>query len=82
MEEHTHISGLTGKSLNGMQVFPPLQHVRSQSCGFNRVNRGDFEIIGHENNFKLLQLKESILIKHQKPELNGNQTSVPVYLFA
>ena len=29
----------------------------------------------------LLQTKESIFISHQKPQLNNNQTSVPLHLF-
>ena len=40
-----------------------------------------FEIIGHEKNWYLLQVKESLLINKLNPELNDNISSVPLYLF-
>ena len=46
-----------------------------------RVTRDEFEIIGHEKNWYLLQVKESILINKLAPELNDNISSVPLYLF-
>ena len=84
LEEHTHLSALTGKPLSGVQVFAPLQHVKSAKCNPEgpKVSRDDFEIIGYEKDRFLLQVKESILIKKNNPEINGNETSVPLYLFA
>ena len=80
LQEHTHISGLTGKPLHGMQIFAPMQHVRA-GCHVP-VTRDDFEIIGYEKDRYLVQLKESIIISTTRPKLNGNQTSVPLALFA
>jgi hypothetical protein len=84
LEEHTHISALTGKPLSGVQVFAPLQHVKNAKCNPSgpKVTRDDFEILGYEKNKYLLQIKESILIKKDNPEINGTITSVPLYLFA
>ena len=84
LEEHTHISALTGKPLSGCQVFAPLQHVKTARCNPSgpRVSRDEFEIIGHEKNRYLLQVKESVLIKRYNPELNGTIASVPLYLLA
>ena len=81
LEEHLHISALTGKPLNGLQVYAPMQHVRSGPC-IARPTRDDFTIIGREKNPYALQVKESILIISQKPKLNNNQTSVPLHLFS
>ena len=81
LEEHLHVSGLTGKPLSGMIVYAPLQHVKSGTCTVQKIFREDFTIIGHEKDPYLVQLKESIIIKTTRPTLNGNQTSVPVYLF-
>ena len=81
LEEHLHVSALTGKPLNGMQIFAPMQHVRV-SCPGRNISRDDFTIIGHEKDKYLIQLKESILISTSRPKLNGNITSVPLTLFA
>ena len=82
LEDHTHVSALTGGQLFGKQIFAPHQHVRTAKCSpSGRVHREDFEIIGRESNFYLLQVKESIFIYKHKPELNGNKQSVPLYLF-
>ena len=71
---------MTGKPLHGMQIFAPMQHVRA-GCHVP-VTRDDFEIIGYEKDRYLVQLKESIIISTTRPKLNGNQTSVPLALFA
>ena len=83
LEEHTHISALTGKPLSNAQVFAPLQHVKSSKCNPLGPNgsRDDFEILGYEKDRFLLQVKESILIKKDNPAINGTVTSVPIYLF-
>ena len=67
--------------LNGLQVYAPMQHVRAGHC-IARPTRGDFTIIGREKNPYALQVKESILIRTQKPKLNNNDTSVPLHLFS
>ena len=80
LQEHTHVSGLTGKPLNGMQIFAPMQHARA-GCHV-RVSRDDFKIIGHEKDPYLLLVKESIVITTSRAQLNGNIASVPLYLFS
>ena len=83
LEEHTHISALTGGPLRGLQIFAPLQHVRDKKCSSSTplISRDDFKIVGRESNNYLLLIKESLSIYKHKPELNGNAQSVPLYLF-
>ena len=82
LEEHTHLSALTGKPRNGMQVYPPMQHVKmSTDCTESTISRDNFKIIGRETNEYILRVKESIHITLERPTLNCNQTSVPIYLF-
>ena len=80
LEEHTHVSALTGKPLSGVQIYAPMQHVRS-GCHVH-VTRDNFQIIGHEKNRYLLELKESIIISTTRPQINGNIRSVPLHLFS
>ena len=82
LEEHIHRSALTGKRLHGMQVFAPMQHMRSDSCSASSMSRDEFSIIGREQNPYILRIKESIFISTEKPKLNDNMTSVPMTLFA
>ena len=82
LEEHLHVSALTGKPLQGGTIYAPLQHVRSDACAARKISREDFSIIRNEKDKYLVQLKESILIKTSRPRLNGNTTSVPLALFA
>ena len=81
LEEHLHVSALTGKRLNGLQVFAPLQHIRSDQCQAASLSRDDFQILGRDENHYMLQVKESILICTSKPQLNNNMVSVPIKLF-
>ena len=82
LEEHTHISALTGGPLCGLQIFAPLQHVKQAKCSSSpKVHRENFEIIGRDSNNYILQVKESLFIYKHKPQLNGNEESVPLYLF-
>ena len=81
LEEHLHVSALTGKPLSGLQIFAPMMHVRFDGdCPARKISREDFTIIGREKNNYLLQLKESILITRQRPALNANIASVPLSL--
>ena len=41
----------------------------------------NFSVLAHENKKHLLEIKESLLIKRDKPSLNRNINSAPVYLF-
>ena len=81
LEEHLHVSALTGKPLSGCTIYAPLQHVRSDSCPARKISREDFSIIGNEKDKYLVKLKESILISTCRPRLNGGVTSVPLHLF-
>ena len=81
LEEHLHISALTGKPLNGLQTYAPMQHVQSKACQVTSYTRDDFSIIGRERNSYLLQVKESILISTTRPHLNNNLMAVPIKLF-
>ena len=84
LEEHTHISALTGGPLCGLQVFAPLQHVKTAQCNPEgpKISRDDFEIIGRESDRYLLLVKESLLIKQYNPKLNANISCIPLHLFA
>ena len=81
LEEHLHISALTGKPLKGQQVFAPLAHVRSKACSETKISRDCFSIIGREKDPYLLKLKESIIIATTRPVINNRVVSVPVDLF-
>ena len=41
----------------------------------------DFSIVARENKKFLLEFKESLLLMRDKPSLNRNITSAPLYLF-
>ena len=69
------------EAYSDMQVFVPMQHMRSDSCSRDAMSREEFTIIGREKNPYLLTLKESIFICSEKPKLNGSMTSVPMSLF-
>ena len=79
LQEHLHISALTGQRLNGLQVFSPMQHCKC--CPGASISRDDFKIIGRDSNPYVLQVKESIFIKTKRPQLNNNMISVPLHLF-
>ena len=81
LEEHMHRFALMGKKLSGLQVYAPMQHMRSDTCPAASMCRDEFKIIGREKNPYMLRVKESIFISTQKPQLNGNMTSVPMTLF-
>ena len=78
LEEHLHISALTGKPLHGLQIWPPMAHTRN--CQIHN-SRDDFSIMCNEKDKHLLRLKESLLIHHLKPELNTMGESTRLYLF-
>ena len=83
LEEHLHISALTGKPLQSGKVYAPMQHVKSGTCSgsVDSFSREDFTIIGREKNPYILQVKESISICSEKAKLNNNIVSVPLHLF-
>ena len=81
LEEHLHISALSGKPLKGQLVFTPMKHVKSGCCPVRSYSRDNFCIIGREKNPYLLLVKESILISTSDCSLNNRKTSVPLHLF-
>ena len=79
LQEHLHISALTGEPLNGCQIYPPMQHTK-HTCQY-QINRDDFKIIGTEKNHYLIRIKESLFIYKLKPRLNNTESSTRLYLF-
>ena len=79
LEEHLHMSALTGKPLKGLLSFAPMLHAKSKCCTNN--NSDDFCNIGKEKDQHLIRLKESILINHFKPSLNSKEDNAELVLF-
>ena len=77
ISEHIGISPLTRK-----QVKPKNSSVADLLLLCNHsASYDDFSILTRENKKFLLELKESLLIMRDKPSLNRNITSAPLYLF-
>ena len=75
--ERIGISPLTRK-----QVKPKNSSVADHLLFCNHsASYGDFSILTHKNKKFLLALKQSLLIMRDKPSLNRNTTSAPLYLF-
>ena len=78
LEEHLHISSITGKPLKGLQSFAPLYHAKGKCC----VNSSDdFCIIGKEKDQHLIRFNESIFINHCKSSLNTKEDNTKLVLF-
>ena len=76
--EHIGISNLTGKSLKNVKQSAISDHLLQCNCA---INFDDCSILATDcNNLKLL-LRESLLIKHDKPILNRTIKSFPLELF-
>ena len=77
ISKHIGISSLTRK-----QVKPKNSSVVDHLllCKHS-VSYDDFSILTHKNKKFLPELKESLLIMRDKPSLNRNITSAPLYLF-
>ena len=75
--EHIGITPLTRK-----QVKPKYSSVINHLILCNHsASYDDFGILTRENEKFLLELKERLLIMRDKPSLNRNITSTPLYLF-
>ena len=75
--EHIGVSPLTRK-----QVKPKYSSVADHLLICNHsASYDNFSILTRENKMFLLELKESLLIMRDKPFLNRNITSAPLYLF-
>ena len=76
--EHIGVSPLTGKKVkpsNNSAICDHLLH-----CNF-LPSFDNFSVLAHENKKYLLEIKESLLIMRDKPSLNRNFNSAPLYLF-
>ena len=76
--EHLGITPLTQKRLRSLKKSAIIDHILL--AGHN-VTYDDFSILTAENNVFKLHLKESLLIKKDKPELNRNVYTHPLELF-
>ena len=76
--EHIGVSPLTGKKVkpsNNSAICDHLLH-----CNF-LPSFDNFSVLAYENKKYLLEIKESLLIMRDKPSLNRNINSAPLYLF-
>ena len=55
-----------------------LNHINHTSC---RDKEENFRIIGSAKTDQLLCIKETLLIHKNKPKINTNERSTPIYLF-
>ena len=76
--EHTGASPLTGKKVklsNSSAICDHLLH-----CNF-LPSFDNFSVLAHASKRYLFEIKESLLIMRDKPSLNKNINSAPLYLF-
>ena len=78
--EHLGISSVTGKpyTYNPNTATAVRKHLHQ--CGYH-ASINDFKIIGSARVDKLLYIKEGLLIRHDRPILNRNVQSSPIYLY-
>ena len=76
--EHISVSHLTGKNVkpsNNSAICDHLLHCNLLPSFDN------FSVLAHENKKYLPEIKDSLLIMRDKPSLNRNINSAPLYLF-
>ena len=72
------ISNLTGKRTKNIKQSAVSDHILECNCS---IGFDHFGILAPDrNNFRLL-IKESLLIKHDQPQLNKTTKSFPLTLF-
>ena len=76
--EHTGISPLTSKKIKPLKESAIRDHLLI--CN-NVPSFDEFSILAHGNNRFVLEIKESLLIKRDKPVLNKNISSATLFLF-
>ena len=76
--EHIGISPLTSKKIKPSKESAILGHLLI--CN-NIPSFDEFSILAHGNNRSVLEIKESLLIKRDKPVLNKNISSARLFLF-
>ena len=72
------MSALTGKKVKPINNSAGRDHLLH--CNY-LTSFDNFSILAHENEKFLLKIKESLLIMRDKPSLNRNISSAPLYLF-
>ena len=78
VSEHQGVSPRTGKPVKGTLSTSVRDHMLV--CD-HRVLYEDFKFLGNESNKYLLELKESLFIKRDRPSLNKNLYSQELLLF-
>ena len=78
VSEHQGVSPRTGKPVKGTLSTSVRDHMLV--CD-HKVVHEDFKFLGNESNRYLLELKESLFIKRDKPSLNKNLYSQVLLLF-
>ena len=76
--KHSGVSPLTGKKLKAKTATAVKNHMLF--CD-HIVSLEDFKIMASSNSEFHLKIKESLLTARDKPELNRNEKSLPLYLF-
>ena len=78
ISEHQGVSPRTGKRVKGTMSASVRDHVLS--CDHS-VSYHDFSVLGRESSHYLLETKESLFIKRDKPTLNKNIFSQELFLY-
>ena len=78
VSEHQGVSPRTGKPVKGTLSTSVRDHMLV--CD-HKVVHEDFKFLGNESNRYLLELKESLFIKRDRPSLNKNLHSQELLLF-
>ena len=78
VSEHQGVSPRTGKHLKGTLSTSVRDHMLD--CN-HVVAWDDFKVLGRESNHWLLEIKESLFIKRDRPSLNKNIYSQELFLF-
>ena len=76
--EHTGISNLTGKRVKNVKESAISDHLLQCNCA---IDFDHFHVLASDTNTFRLLIKESLLIKHDKPVLNSTVKLFPMKLF-
>ena len=76
--EHSSVSPLTGKKSKSKKSTAVKDHMLF--CD-HIVSINDFKVLATSDSDFHIKVKESLLISRDKPILNKNKTSLPLYLF-
>ena len=76
--EDIGVSPLTGKKVKPLNKSAICDHLLHSNF---LPSFDNFSVLAHENKKYLLEIKERLLIMRDKPSLNRNINSAPLYLF-